>query len=262
MATVTGLTAERMLEIEAASVVDGELDDTGSLILTRKDGQTIDAGNLLVTMDVLRDMLYPIGVIYMSTVDTNPALIFGGSWSVWGKGRVPVGVDELDSDFNLVEKVGGAKTHTLTAAQSGLPAHNHTQNAHNHTQNAHTHAQNAHTHPQDNHSHGNDGHGHVWNAMFTVGAIGGGGASGIPSGSSSWGNPSYGDGHWFSQGSSAVNIWGTTAALQVATPSNQNTTAVNVAATATNNAAPAMAATEGHNIQQQFITCYMWKRTE
>lgn len=45
MATVTGLTAERMLEIEAASVVDGAIvgDD---LILTKHDTSTINAGNV------------------------------------------------------------------------------------------------------------------------------------------------------------------------------------------------------------------------
>ncbi len=43
MATVTGLTAERMLEIEAASVVDGEVVG-GNLILTKHDETEIDAG--------------------------------------------------------------------------------------------------------------------------------------------------------------------------------------------------------------------------
>lgn len=45
MGTVTGLTAERMLAIEAASVVDGDVvgDD---LFLTKKDGSLINAGNV------------------------------------------------------------------------------------------------------------------------------------------------------------------------------------------------------------------------
>jgi hypothetical protein len=46
MATVTGLTAERMLEIEGASIVDGEV--VGDhLILTRHDGTQIDAGSVV-----------------------------------------------------------------------------------------------------------------------------------------------------------------------------------------------------------------------
>lgn len=47
MAIVTGLTKERMLEIEAASIVDGNVDGTGHLILVRHDGTTIDAGYIV-----------------------------------------------------------------------------------------------------------------------------------------------------------------------------------------------------------------------
>lgn len=44
MATVTGLTAGRMLEIENASVVNGYINEVGHLILVTKGGTTIDAG--------------------------------------------------------------------------------------------------------------------------------------------------------------------------------------------------------------------------
>lgn len=46
MATITGLTAARMLAIEAATVTSGLVDVTGHLILTRHDGTQIDAGDL------------------------------------------------------------------------------------------------------------------------------------------------------------------------------------------------------------------------
>ena len=46
MATITGLTADRMLEIEAESVVDGTIVG-GELILTKHDGSTIDAGPVI-----------------------------------------------------------------------------------------------------------------------------------------------------------------------------------------------------------------------
>ena len=39
------------------------------------------------------------------------------------RGRVPVGFDSTQSDFNELGKTGGAKTHSLTAAQ--LASHNH-----------------------------------------------------------------------------------------------------------------------------------------
>lgn len=44
MAIVTGLTKERMLEIEAASIVSGQVEPSGHLILEKRDGTQIDAG--------------------------------------------------------------------------------------------------------------------------------------------------------------------------------------------------------------------------
>ena len=65
---------------------------------------------------------YHIGKIIMSTSDTNPNKYLGfGTWVLWGEGRVPVGVDSTDIDFDTVEKTGGEKTHTLTIAE--MPKH-------------------------------------------------------------------------------------------------------------------------------------------
>jgi len=70
-------------------------------------------------------VVYPVGAIYMSTVATNPNILFsGGTWEAWGTGRVPIGVDTSDADFSAVEKTGGTKTETLTTSQ--MPAHTHT----------------------------------------------------------------------------------------------------------------------------------------
>lgn len=41
------------------------------------------------------------------------------------KGRVPVGRDAADTSFDVLGETGGAKTHTLTSAESGVPAHTH-----------------------------------------------------------------------------------------------------------------------------------------
>ena len=45
-------------------------------------------------------------------------------------GRSPIGVDSSQSEFAVLGKNGGAKTHTLTSAE--MPVHTHTQNAHSH----------------------------------------------------------------------------------------------------------------------------------
>ena len=78
------------------------------------------------------DKVYPVGSIYISTVSTNPdTLMFGGNsdttWVPFGAGRVPLGIDSGDPDFDTVEETGGVKEVRLTAAQSGLPSHSHTQ---------------------------------------------------------------------------------------------------------------------------------------
>ena len=57
----------------------------------------------------LLDNVYPIGSIYMSVNSTNPSTLFGGTWVAWGEGRVPVGVDTNDTDFDTVEEIGGSK---------------------------------------------------------------------------------------------------------------------------------------------------------
>ena len=63
---------------------------------------------------------YPVGSIYFSVDSANPSTKFGGTWVAWGAGRVPVGVNVSDSNFNTVEKTGGASNVTLT--QSQLPS--------------------------------------------------------------------------------------------------------------------------------------------
>ena len=66
---------------------------------------------------------HPVGSIYMSVDSANPGIAYGGTWVAWGSGRVPVGVDTGQTEFNTVEKTGGAKTHTLTINE--MPSHTH-----------------------------------------------------------------------------------------------------------------------------------------
>ena len=71
----------------------------------------------------LRDLIYPVGSIRMTTDPTGATTFLGGTWELWGSGRVPVGVDPNDRDFNDAELTGGAKTVTLSTAN--LPSHYH-----------------------------------------------------------------------------------------------------------------------------------------
>ena len=61
----------------------------------------------------------PIGYIYISSDSTNPSTLgFAGTWERFAKGRVLVGVDENDTDFNTPLKTIGSKY---------LQAHTHNQ---------------------------------------------------------------------------------------------------------------------------------------
>lgn len=57
---------------------------------------------------------FPVGAIFVTIDPTNPAATLGyGTWQAFAPGRVLVGVDPSDSDFNPVEKTGGSKTQTF-----------------------------------------------------------------------------------------------------------------------------------------------------
>ena len=67
---------------------------------------------------------YPVGSIYMSVVETNPAELFGGTWEAL-PGRVLVGAGVSDFDINYVAGTrGGSRSRTLTS--SNIPKHTHT----------------------------------------------------------------------------------------------------------------------------------------
>ena len=69
-------------------------------------------------------LVYPVGSIYTTVSSTAPATLLGmGTWAAFGAGRVPVGIDASQTEFDASEETGGAKTHTLTTAE--LPAHTH-----------------------------------------------------------------------------------------------------------------------------------------
>lgn len=61
------------------------------------------------------EKIYPVGSIYINAaVSTNPATLLGfGTWAAFGAGKVPVGIDSSDTDFDTAEETGGSKTSTL-----------------------------------------------------------------------------------------------------------------------------------------------------
>lgn len=81
------------------------------------------------TISGLLDFFYPVGTIYETTssdLDTVAKMNahFGGTWEFYGAGRVLV-AKSSDTEFDTIGETGGAKTVTLTGAQSGIQEHNH-----------------------------------------------------------------------------------------------------------------------------------------
>lgn len=108
-----------------------------------KDGETIITaeimkaieGELIAIRKELPLQMYPVGYIWMSTENINPENVVGGKWVSWGSGKVPVGVDQNQTEFDAPEKSGGSKAtekhkhttpnhkHTISVAKSGTHTH-------------------------------------------------------------------------------------------------------------------------------------------
>lgn len=73
---------------------------------------------------------YPVGSIYMSTVSTSPATLFGGKWEKMPAGRVLMaeGTSEWGTTY-AAGSTGGEAEHQLTVGE--LPSHNHTASSNN-----------------------------------------------------------------------------------------------------------------------------------
>jgi microcystin-dependent protein len=82
-----------------------------------------DAGLAFTSALWLLNLVFPVGSIRLTVSAADESAFLGGTWTRWGTGRVPVGVDTSDANFNTAEKTGGASAHTLITAE--LPAHSH-----------------------------------------------------------------------------------------------------------------------------------------
>jgi len=122
------LTAGKLNQmLDAATFSSAAVDNTKT---TLSGGAITIAPNGITATEIAQsflDTIYPIGSVYTNaTNSTNPGTLLGfGTWVSFGAGRVPVGIDSSDTDFDTSEETGGVKEVTLTAAQSGLPSHSH-----------------------------------------------------------------------------------------------------------------------------------------
>lgn len=97
--------------------------------------------------DLVLDLVYPVGSLYMSINSTSPAILFGGSWAAI-ENRMIIGA----STTYAVGNTGGSATTTISSAN--LPTHVHSVGAHSHGLNSHKHSVGAHSHGLNSHTHG------------------------------------------------------------------------------------------------------------
>ena len=105
--------------------------DSGTGSLQVKNGGITKEKIESATLTEIYDSIYPVGSIYSNATDgTNPGTLLGfGTWAPFGAGKVPVGIDTTDDDFDVVgsgtntNSTTGAKTHTLDVTE--IPPHKH-----------------------------------------------------------------------------------------------------------------------------------------
>ena len=93
------------------------------------EGETpLSASNLNKAQTTLLNLIYnavfPIGQVIIKGDDKDYSDWLGFTWERTATGKVLVGYDSLDNDFNVIGKTGGEKKHTLTIEE--MPAHTHT----------------------------------------------------------------------------------------------------------------------------------------
>ena len=189
------------------------------------------------------NLVYPVGSIYISINDTNPATLFGGEWEQI-EGRFLLG---HSSDFPL--KTGATNT-TGGNKNAIIPYHTHIQKKHTHIQNSHTHIQNSHLHHAPNVGTNNDIDGRFLTTENYSNIAVNGTPRGAVGGSGDW--------HYVYDRSKIGDIYqrgntlGATATNQTTTATNQDTTAENL---------PVGESTENANMPPYLVVC-MWVRTK
>ena len=115
----TALSLADFEDFSAADIPWGDLDaDDDWLMLNAKDPAKVKSNCFFTKAEALL-AAYPVGAIYISTVNTNPGTIFGGVWIAFGEGRVLIGAGAItdsrgESATFTAGDTGGEMKHQLS----------------------------------------------------------------------------------------------------------------------------------------------------
>ncbi len=118
---------DNKLDVAGTAQITGAVDIGGNIDMNSNQIDNLMAAS--ADDHVVRfDQIYPVGSVYINASNSaNPSTYLGvGTWARIGAGKVMVGQDPSDSDFNQTSDEGGNKTATLNIAN--LAQHNHTVN--------------------------------------------------------------------------------------------------------------------------------------
>lgn len=244
------------------------------------EGPQGEPGASGLTAEQVIALIYPVGAIFPTVNSVNPGTYLAGTtWELFGSGKTLVGVDTADTDFNTVEKAGGAKTVNLnhshstgnhTLLLSEIPSHNHGMTHWHGLSDASIGSDGSHTHSFSDTTSSNGASGTArifgYGNAATSGDLSLGNNSlslAYPSSGASWGYTTLTlkDSHTHSvsgiTGSSGYHshtLTGRTSTLDASTENSGGGSSHNHG-----NTGYAL----GANVQVQnpYITCYFWKRT-
>ena len=229
--TISSLTDKVAGTSNLTNIVQGMAGSVNTAVNTANNAaNTVE--QIRVEMDAVTNKLWPVGSIYISVNNANPASFFGGSWVPFATGKTIVGVDTGQGEFNAVEKSGGHKE-----LQS-----------HAHGMNNHVHSLNNHTHTVPNHVHTMQGAGNHYHYL------------GINKDAVQKGT-SYNKPNNFESGSTSYKSNTTGNHTHTMNSSGTCTTGGNSGNTGGNSGNTTSAGGGDSGNLQPYITVYMWKRT-
>ena len=80
--------------------------------------------DMQANIEIAINSIYPVGSIIIRDDSQDMSNFMGFTWEKVFAGRVLVGLDTTQTEFNTIGKTGGEKTHTLTIDE--MPKHRHT----------------------------------------------------------------------------------------------------------------------------------------